>query len=54
MLAFPDLALVLKIMFCATVGTAGILLSLMAIPISLFLLIRYMKKSNKNTRGDSL
>ena len=54
MLAFHDLGLVFKIMFCATVGTATILLQLMAIPISLFLLIRYMKKSNKNTKGDSL
>lgn len=54
MLAFPDLGLVLKIMFCTTVGTAGILLLLMAIPVSLFFLIRYMKKSNKNTKGNSL
>ena len=52
MIAIPDLWLVLKIMLCSTIGTAGILLSFLAIPISLFLLIRCMKKSNKDYKGE--
>lgn len=48
----PNLLHVLKIMFYSTVGTAGILLSIMAIPITLFFLIRYLKKSAKNMKGE--
>lgn len=52
MSSIPDLWIVLKIMFCAAIGTAGILLPILAIPILVFLLIRYMKKSNKDHKGE--
>lgn len=54
MVGLPNLWLVLKIIFCSTVGTVGILLSFLAIPTSIFLLIRYMEKFNKNKKGEQL
>lgn len=54
MTALPNLWFVLKIMFYSTVCTVGILLPITAVPIAIFLLIRYIKKSNKNKEGDSL
>ncbi len=43
----PNIWTVLKIMFFSTIGTVGLLLPILAIPVVLFLVFRNMNKNDR-------
>ncbi len=43
----PNIWIVLKIMFFSTIGTVGILLPILVIPVTLFLIFRSIKKYDR-------
>lgn len=43
----PNIWIVLKIMFFSTIGTVGLLLPILAIPVALFLVFRNTKKNDR-------
>lgn len=43
----PNIWIVLKIMFFSTIGTIGLLLPILAIPVAILLIFRNMKKNDR-------
>lgn len=47
-----SLGTVVKIMFFSAIGTAGILISILAIPLTVLFVVRRLVKSHKTLKGE--